>query len=72
MNKIKSFFNKPSMSFDKIILLAICEVVLIIFKEANGRLYGMTNAIYHALFLAVLLALWIQLLRLIAEVRRDK
>lgn len=69
---VKDFFTKPALSFDKIVLLGLCELLLIMLKESHGRFYGMANAIYHALFVAIILALSIQLLRLIAEVRRDK
>lgn len=72
MKRLVNFFNKPAMSFDKIILLGICEVILIMVKETSGRFYGITNAIYHALFMAVLLALSIQLIRLINEVRKEQ
>lgn len=69
---VKNFFTKPAMSFDKIIMLGICEFVLIFFQETFGRLYGLTGAIYNALFTTVLLALCVQLIRLIFEVKAGK
>lgn len=72
MKRLVNFFNKPSMSFDKIILLGACEFLLILLKESYGRLYGLVSDVYHALFVTVLLALTIQLIRLINEVIRDK
>lgn len=72
MKHLANFFNKPSMSFEKIIMLGLCELFLIMLKEWHGRFYGMANAVYHALFVAVILALFIQFIRLNAEVKAGK
>lgn len=72
MNKIKSFFNKPPLSFDRILILGFCLLVLIVLREEYGRFYGLANAFYNALYLTIMLALCLQTIRLINEVINDK
>lgn len=72
MKRLVNFFNKPPLPFDRILILGFCELVLIVLREEHGRFYGLTNAIYHALFFTLMLAVLLQLIRLINELRRDK
>ena len=72
MNKIKSFFNKPPLSFDRILILGFCLLALIVLREEHGRFYGLANAIYTALFVTIILAILLQLIRLINEVRKEQ
>ena len=72
MKRLANFFNKPPLPFDRILILGFCQLVLIILSEERGRFYGLTNAIYNALFVTLMLAVLLQLIRLINEVRRDK
>lgn len=69
---VKDFFSKPSMSFDKIILLGLCEFFLIFTQETYGKFYGLAGAIYHAVFMAIILALLVQVIRLVVEVEKEK
>ena len=72
MKRLADFFNKPSLPFDRLLILCFCELVLIVLREEHGRFYGLTNAIYIALFVTIMLAVLVQLIRLINEVMRDK
>ena len=72
MKPVKDFFSKPSMSFDKIIMLGLCEFFLIFIKETNGKFYGLASALYHAVFMAIILALLVQVIRLVVEVEKEK
>ena len=72
MKRLANFFNKPPLPFDRILILGFCQLVLIILSEERGRFYGLTNAIYNALFVTLMLAVLLQLIRLINEVIRDK
>jgi len=72
VSKVKAFFSKPSMPFDKILLLGFCELLLIVIKEEHGRFYGLINNVYYAVFTAVILALFLRFIRLINEVRAGK
>ena len=69
---VKDFFSKPSMSFDKIVLLGLCEFFLIFIDETYGNFYGLVGAIHHALFMAIILALSVQVIRLVVEVEKEK
>lgn len=69
---VKDFFSKPSMSFDKIIMLGLCEFFLIFIKETYGDFYGLAGAIYNALFMAIILALLVQVARLVVEVEKGQ
>lgn len=72
MKRLVNFFNKPPLPFDRILILGFCELVLIVLREEHGRFYGLTNAIYNALFVTLMLAVLLQLIRLINEVISDK
>lgn len=71
MSKIKSFFNKPAMTFNKILLLGMCAVFLMAVNDIFGRFYGITHDIWLALFVAVTLALGLQLIRIRNEIRNE-
>lgn len=72
MKRLVNFFNKPAMSFDKIFILGFCQLALIVLREEHGRFYGLANAIYTALFVTIILAILLQLIRLINEVRKEQ
>lgn len=64
---MKSFFSKPSLSGDRILLLGICSVVLRIMVEVNGGAINFLDDIFKALIVAIIIALLIQIVRLINE-----
>lgn len=70
MNKLKLFFTKKPMSFDKILMLVGAEFLLVMWQEEHGKFYGLLKHIYFALFTALLLALTIQFVRMIIDVKR--
>lgn len=72
MKRLADFFSKPPLPFDRILILGFCQLVLIILSEERGRFYGWANAFHKALLAAIILAVLLQLIRLINEVRRDK
>lgn len=72
MKTIKSFFSKPAMSFDKIIMLGLCEFFLIFIDENYGKFYGLAGATIRALITVIILALLVQIVRLVVEVEKDK
>lgn len=72
IKRLKLFFTKPSMPFDKLLFLGGAELFLIILQEAHGRFYGLAGAVYNALFVTIILAVSLQLIRLINEVINDK
>ena len=67
VRSMKSFFNKPSISGDRILLLGICSVVLMIMAEANDGAINFLDNIFRALIATIVIALLIQLVRLINE-----
>ena len=72
MKRLANFFNKPPLPFDRILILGFCELVLIVLREEYGRFYGWANAFHKALLVAIILALCVQLIRLINEVMGEK
>ena len=72
MKPVKDFFSKPSMSFDKIVMLGLCEFFLIFIDETFGKFYGMADATIRALIVAIILALLVQVIRLVVEVEKEK
>ena len=72
MKRLVNFFNKPPLPFDRILILGFCQLVLIVLSEEHGRFYGWANAFHKALLAAIILALCVQLIRLINEVIRDR
>lgn len=72
MERLKLFFMKPSMSFDKLLMLGGAEFLMIVLQEGHGRFYGLYGAIFNAVFVTIILAVTLQLVRLIFEALKDK
>ena len=72
LKTVKDFFKKPALSFDKIIILGLCIFFLIFIDETYGKFYGMAGATIRALIVAIILALLVQVARLVVEVEKGK
>lgn len=72
LKTVKDFFKKPALSFDKIVILGLCIFFLIFIDETYGKFYGMAGATIRALIVAVMLALCVQVVRLVFEIRAGK
>lgn len=72
LKPVKDFFSKPALSFEKIIMLGLCEFFLIFIDETYGKFYGMAGATIRALITVIILALCVQVVRLVVEVEKDK
>lgn len=72
MNKVKAYFEKPSMPFSSIFLLGVCMFGLVIIAEANDGVITSVEIGCKALIATIVIALLIQVVRCANEILKER